>query len=187
MLFRSCADRPVSAVLPGGDTSAAEFGAFDLPGPGYVKAELRGIKRDGGAFARDPVLLVRSAAPELSVTSVATNDGAMYYWGRRGPSVHLSYSMPADKEVEYAYGEVTVPEGEDAPGSFFMANGFGEGYFGIQVNGPAERRVLFSVWSPFTTDDPSKVPEEDRVVLLDRKSTRLNSSHEWISRMPSSA
>ena len=30
-----------------------------------------------------------------------------------------------------------------------MANGFGEGYFGIQVNGPNERRVLFSVWSPF--------------------------------------
>ena len=24
-------------------------------------------------------------------------------------------------------------------------------------------------------------------ILLDRKSTRLNSSHEWISRMPSSA
>ena len=27
----------------------------------------------------------------------------------------------------------------------------------------------------------------DVAVLLDRKSTRLNSSHEWISRMPSSA
>ena len=26
-----------------------------------------------------------------------------------------------------------------------------------------------------------------KVVLPDRKSTRLNSSHEWISRMPSSA
>ena len=25
------------------------------------------------------------------------------------------------------------------------------------------------------------------LVVLDRKSTRLNSSHEWISRMPSSA
>ena len=28
---------------------------------------------------------------------------------------------------------------------------------------------------------------EQQVKLLDRKSTRLNSSHEWISRMPSSA
>ena len=30
-------------------------------------------------------------------------------------------------------------------------------------------------------------PEAFRDLLLDRKSTRLNSSHEWISRMPSSA
>ena len=160
------ADRSSAGVLPGGDTSTAEFGSWDVPGPGYVKVGLKGLKREGGAFARDPVLRVRSDAPDLAVTAVTSNDGNMYYWGRRGPSVHLSYSMPAEKEIEYAYGEVTVPEGEDALGSFFMANGFGEGYFGMQVNGPAERRVLFSVWSPFTTDDPAKVPEEDRVVLL---------------------
>ena len=30
-------------------------------------------------------------------------------------------------------------------------------------------------------------PKEPRKIYLDRKSTRLNSSHEWISRMPSSA
>ena len=29
-----------------------------------------------------------------------------------------------------------------------MANGFNVGYFGIQVNSPTERRVLFSVWDP---------------------------------------
>ena len=29
--------------------------------------------------------------------------------------------------------------------------------------------------------------EQPRLERLDRKSTRLNSSHEWISRMPSSA
>lgn len=159
-------DRVAMAALPGGDSSTARFGAFDLPGPGYVKVELQGLKREGGAFARDPVLRVASETPDLAVTAVTTNDGGMYYWGRRGPSVHLAYTMPAGKEIEYAHGEITVPEGEDAPGSFFMANGFGEGYFGMQVNGPAERRVLFSVWSPFTTDDPSKVPEADRVLLL---------------------
>ena len=27
--------------------------------------------------------------------------------------------------------------------------------FGIQVNSDSERRVLFSIWSPFSTDDPS--------------------------------
>jgi hypothetical protein len=159
-------DSAVTAELSGDDSSTARFGRFSLAGPGYVKAEVHGVRREGGAFASNPVLQIRSETPDLAVTAVTTNDGAMYYWGRRGPSVHLGYSLPAEKDIEYAYGEVTVPEGEDALGSFFMANGFGEGYFGMQVNGPAERRVLFSVWSPFTTDDPTKVPEADRVILL---------------------
>ena len=44
------------------------------------------------------------------------------------------------------------------------------------------------------TADPAEILAADRVILPgvgafgeDRKSTRLNSSHEWISRMPSSA
>ena len=53
-------------------------------------------------------------------------------------------------------------------GSYFMANGFGEGYFGIQVNAPTERRVLFSVWSPFTTDDPKSIPENQRIIMLQK-------------------
>jgi Domain of unknown function (DUF3472) len=47
-----------------------------------------------------------------------------------------------------------------------MANGFSVGYFGRQVNGPAERRILFSVWSPFTTDDPKAIPDSLRIVLV---------------------
>jgi hypothetical protein len=59
-----------------------------------------------------------------------------------------------------------IPEGEDKVGSYFMANGFAEGYFGIQVNSDTERRVLFSVWSPFSTDDPNAIPEEYKIQLL---------------------
>jgi hypothetical protein len=54
----------------------------------------------------------------------------------------------------------------DPVGSYYMANGFGEGYFGMQVNGPAERRILFSVWSPFSTDNPKEIPEDQRVTML---------------------
>ena len=43
---------------------------------------------------------------------------------------------------------------------------FGEGYFGIQVNSSTERRILFSIWSPFQTDDPSEIPDEDKIKLL---------------------
>ena len=47
-----------------------------------------------------------------------------------------------------------------------MANGFGEGYFGIQVNSATERRVLFSVWSPFETDNPASIPESHKIKML---------------------
>ena len=60
-----------------------------------------------------------------------------------------------------------VPEGNDVLGSYFMANGFAQGYFGIQVNSPTERRILFSVWSPFHTDDPSEIPDQAILIAAD--------------------
>ena len=47
-----------------------------------------------------------------------------------------------------------------------MANGFGEGYYGIQVNSDTERRILFSIWSPFKTDDPNSIPDDQKIKLL---------------------
>ena len=47
-----------------------------------------------------------------------------------------------------------------------MVNGFAEGYCGIQVNSETERRILFSVWSPFVTDNPNEIPDSARVLLL---------------------
>jgi hypothetical protein len=78
----------------------------------------------------------------------------------------LNYHTTGLNQIEWFYSEITVPSGNDVIGSYFMANGFGEGYFGFQVNSPSERRVLFSVWSPFETDDPSKIPADQRIALL---------------------
>lgn len=64
------------------------------------------------------------------------------------------------------YNEVTVPEELDEIGNYFMANGFGGGYCGIQVNSEMERRILFSVWSPCSTDNPENIPEEQRIRML---------------------
>lgn len=100
------------------------------------------------------------------IAFVQNNDGNFYYWGRRGPSVHLSYQVPTDKNIEWYYNELTVPVGQDIIGSYYMANGFGEGYFGIQVNTDTERRILFSVWSPFVTDDPAAIPDSKKIKLL---------------------
>lgn len=89
-----------------------------------------------------------------------------FYWGRRGPSVHLSYEMPENVNVKWFYNEMTIPKDNDPIGSYFMSNGFREGYFGIQVNGLKERRILFSVWSPFPTDNPKEIPENQKIKLL---------------------
>lgn len=101
-----------------------------------------------------------------AATYVKDNADNYFYWGRRGPSVHLGYEIPVATAIEYYYNEVTVPKGSDLVGSYFMANGFAEGYFGMQVNGAQERRVLFSVWSPFNTDNPNEIPEEQKIVLV---------------------
>jgi hypothetical protein len=158
--------KEVTTSLTGAEFASHAVGRFEIPKPGYVRVDLQGGKRSGPAFAEIRDLTVTSDTQDLALDYVKTNRGNMFYWGRRGPSVHLRYEVPKDRSLQYAYSEITVPKDEDPIGSFFMANGFGEGYFGIQVNGPQERRVLFSVWSPFRTDNPREIPEDQRVELL---------------------
>lgn len=142
------------------------IGTIDVAKPGYVRVDLSGQRADAGSFARVSELLVKSATPDVKLHCVKNNEGNMFYWGRRGPSVHMSYEMPRGKNISYSYSEITVKTGDDPAGSYYMANGFGEGYFGIQVKSATERWILFSVWSPFSTNDPKSIPESDRVKLL---------------------
>lgn len=162
----SAAGKVFALRVAGAELHPEQVGAISVSQPGYVRVDLQGISKTGAVFAEVADLLVSSSTSGLNLNYVKDNESNRFYWGRRGPSVHLSYITPPDKTIEWFYSEVTVPEGEDAIGSYFMANGFGEGYFGIQVNGPAERRILFSVWSPFHTDNPAEIPESDRIALL---------------------
>lgn len=130
---------------------------------GYQHLDLQGINKGSKEYADITDILIGGEATNEKVYFVKED----FYWGRRGPSVHLSYQTPKEcKEVKWFYNEITVPEGNDVIGSYFMANGFGEGYFGIQVNSKKERRILFSVWSPFHTDNPNDIPENQRIKLL---------------------
>lgn len=136
---------------------------FRVKGPGYQRLELQGVTREGNVFAEVAGVLIGGEAASGKVWYVKDE----FYWGQRGPSVHLSYKVPAEAgDVRWFYNEVTIPAGEDVMGSYFMANGFAEGYFGIQVNSSIERRILFSVWSPYSTDDPREIPEGQRIKLL---------------------
>jgi len=125
-------------------TSATPFdaGSFTVSQPGYVRVDLQGVATDGGYYGDITDLQIAGSA--TAAGTVYANDPSNFYWSRRGPSVHLGYKVPAN--TEYFYSEVTVPEGQDPVGSYYMADGFNVGYFGMQVNSPTERRVLFSVW-----------------------------------------
>ncbi len=153
--------------IAGKDSQWVKIGNINLV-RGYNRVEFAGIHKEGEVFANLYALGVHSLTDSLTLSFVKENQDHRFYWGRRGPSVHLNYDVPKETEVEYFYSEVTIPVGQDPEGSYFMANGFGEGYFGIQVNGPEERRVLFSVWSPYRTDRPGEIPESDRIILLSK-------------------
>ncbi|WP_312355922.1 DUF3472 domain-containing protein [Empedobacter sp.] len=135
-------------------------GTFSISKPGYVSVDLSGAK---GEIAITDLVISGTAVDKGIVYS---NDPQYYYWARRGPSCHLAYEIPSDKNVSYYYNEIVVPKDADIIGSYYMANGFGEGYFGIQANSETERRILFSVWSPFVTDDPKSIPDDEKIVLL---------------------
>ena len=148
-----------------------EVGTFKVKSPGYVKMDIRGMKiNEGETFGNiESVAVGGNVAPVVCVSPKFSA-----HFGRRGPSVHLGYTLPKEN-VEWFYNEVTVPEEGDIPSSYYMACGFGQGYFGMQNNSPDERRVLFSVWSPFETDNPADIPDSLRVQLVKKgKNVKIN-------------
>ncbi len=159
ILFKNQSKR---LTLSGTKFNDVLIGKFTVTEVGYHYIDIRGLKREGSTYADIRAVLVQTPEPE-SITYV--KDG--YYFGRRGPSDHLNYTLPHGvTNVEWFYSELRIPDHQDVEGSYFMANGFAEGYFGIQVNSPTERRILFSIWSPYSTDNPDEVPEEDQIKLL---------------------
>lgn len=144
-----------------------EIGEWNIIQPGYLKIDVQGISKTGDVFANVSDLQIEGTAVDEQTAFVKTNDGNYYYWGRRGPSVHINYDISeVGEDIEWFYNEITVPVGSDPIGSYFMADGFGEGYFGMQVNSSSARRILFSVWSPYTTNNPKEIPEDKKIVLL---------------------
>jgi len=140
-----------------------DIGTFTIDQVGYYFVELEGINNNSDSFGDIENILFGDSSWNSNISYV---DSDWFYWGRRGPSVHLNYEEPANKNITWFYNELTVPVGSDPIGSYFMADGFSDGYFGMQVNSATERRVLFSVWSKYDTQDPNQIPEEYAVKPL---------------------
>ncbi|MFM7321053.1 MAG: DUF3472 domain-containing protein, partial [Armatimonadota bacterium] len=149
--------RDVPFPAPGPDgLRIVDFGRFDVPS-GAVRIELEGRSKSGATFGDiDALQLGGPAAATARFQSKERRNAA---------SVHLGYPLAPGEVVDAFVNEATPRT--DPIWSFHMACGWHRGYFGIQVNSPTERRIIFSVWdSGNEAIDRSKVAADDRVRLL---------------------
>lgn len=138
---------------------AADFGTFDVRQAGYQRFVLESLNEPGTPQGDLDALVLSGPAAKGAHFNLKPR--------RNAASVHLTYAVPKDANVAAFYCEVTAVE--DPLWTFYMACGWQGGYFGMQVNGPQGRRIIFSVWdSGGEARDRSKVGEEDRVKLVEK-------------------
>ena len=144
-------------VQGGAGEVTAKFGTFVIPVPGYQRFSLESLNAAGRPFGDPAALLL--AGPALKDAHFNLKPR------RNSASVHLSYAVPPRTQVAAFYCEVT---GVDEPlSTYYMACGWDRGYFGMQINGPSERRIIFSVWdSGSEAVDRRKVADADRTKLV---------------------
>ncbi|MBT2563125.1 DUF5077 domain-containing protein [Pedobacter sp. ISL-68] len=130
--------------VTGASSTTYNVGTVNVTAPGYVRVNFQGLSKTGSNYAEISDLVISGTAVASNV--IFANDPANFYWERRGAAPSLNFTAPSN--TEWFYSEITVPTGQDAMSSFFMANGFAGGYFGMQVNTPTRRSVLFSLWDP---------------------------------------
>jgi hypothetical protein len=153
-------DRQAREVVAKGgeaESTTVDFGSFEITTPGYQQFTLASLNEPGQPNGSPEALILDGPAIENAHFNLKPR--------RNAASVHLFYPVPKDIEVEAFYCEMT---GLDDPlWTYYMACGWHRGYFGMQVNGPTERRIIFSVWdSGNEAVDRNKVAAENRVTLV---------------------
>ena len=151
--------REATATGAGDHRVTLHFGSFDLPIPGYQRFTLASLNAAGkSAGDLDSLLLGGPAAKDAHFNLKARRNAA---------SVHLVYPVATETNVRVFYCEMTGVE--DPLWTYYMACGWHRGYFGMQVNSPTERRIIFSVWdSGHEAVTRKKVADEDRVKLVSK-------------------
>ena len=131
---------------------------FEIRQPGYKKLVLIPVGIDGGPdYGTITSLELRGKAV----------DGARFNLKERRncASVHLKYPLASEQKAEWFYNEIRPKT--DPKYTYYEACGWHRGYFGIQVNSPTERRIIFSVWDAGKEAvDRNKVGDDNRVKLL---------------------
>jgi hypothetical protein len=148
----------------GADLVTADFGSFDISASGYQHFTLESLSVRSPED--NPQGQPSGDIESLLLDGPAAKDAHFNLKPRRNAaSVHLFY--PVDKNIEVAAFCCELTALEDPIWTYYMACGWHRGYFGMQVNSPTERRIIFSVWdSGNEAVDRNKVGEEDRVKLI---------------------
>lgn len=137
--------------------AVAHFGPFKVVTPGYQRFMLEELNAPGKPAGDLEALVLDGPALADAHFNLKPR--------RNAASVHLSYPTPKGADVSAFYCEVTGVE--DPVASYYMACGWNRGYFGMQVNSPTERRIIFSVWdSGGEAVDRKKVGDENRTKLV---------------------
>jgi len=135
------------------------IGSFEIQRKGYHRVAL---SRADEADKEGPglqSLILRGPAVEGAHFSLVER--------RNAASVHLGYPVPAEAKgkIEWFYCEITPKT--DPLWTYYEATGWHRGYFGMQVNSPKERRLIFSVWDGGKEAiSRKKVAKKDRVQLV---------------------
>jgi hypothetical protein len=134
-----------------------DFGAFDIAAVGYQRFALESLNGRGEDVGEIESLVLDGPAAKGAHFNLKPR--------RNTASVHLAYPTSGLTNIDAFYCEVTATE--TPLWTYFEACGWHRGYFGMQVNSPTERRIIFSVWD--SGNEPvsrSKVASEDRVTLV---------------------
>ncbi len=155
----SLAGQSKEAKVAGDDAKPveADFGEYAIDRAGYQRFMLESADPPGNSRGTVEALVLSGPAAKKAHFNLKPR--------RNAASVHLAYPLPKDTKVAAFYCEMTGLE--DPLWTYYMACGFHRGYFGMQVNSPTERRIIFSVWdSGNEAVDRGKVAAADRVQLV---------------------
>ncbi len=136
-----------------------KLGKVSIKDTGFHVINIKGLRKSGKTIAEIASIVCKGSA----TVGMHFNQKER----RNAASVHLRYPISDTTKVIAFYNELTVPIGADYVHSYYMANGFARGYFGIQVNSEKERRIIFSIWDAGNEAvDRGKVADSNRVQLL---------------------
>lgn len=112
--------------IQGTEDHLENCGIFVIPVAGYMKMDIRGVTKTGPTFAAvTHAVLISEGDSLLEDTYLRfVDEPGDFYFGRRGPSVHLAYHLDDHTNTEYFYNEVQVPRDQDVVGAYFCAMGF---------------------------------------------------------------